>query len=212
MTLLKKLSTSWNIVGQRCQQLVFQPYKMARSKRWCFLFCHPLLTVCLLPTFPKRKLLLSASLLIRDKMVILDSAVAGESSIQGFWIYTCMFPVHFLKQKWRLQLFLSLKLRVNSQFLGRGRCRVKQLDFSLKTHSPIIHYFAWNCIVFSEKLIAVKFSQNCNYIFDQWEKNWWVWRQDLRRMSTNFDSGCGVVRPASPMLQNQGWGGIFGVL
>lgn len=138
------------------------------------LFISPPAPVCLLPTFPKRKLLLSASPLIWDKMVILDSAMAGESSIQGFWIYTCMFPIHFLKQQWRLLLFIFLKLRVNSLFLGRGRCQVKQLEFSLKTYSPKIHYFAWNHIAFSEKLIAVKFSWNCNFIFDQWEKNRWV--------------------------------------
>lgn len=38
----------------------------------------------------------------------------------------------------------------------------------------------------SEKLIAVKTSQNCIFIVDQWEEIQWVLRQHLSSMSTKF--------------------------
>lgn len=83
----------------------------------CIIFRHLLLTLCLLATFLKRKLLLSAFLLIWDKIVVLDSAVAGESSIQYFWIFTCLLQVYLLKERAE---FASENSGLNSQFLGRG--------------------------------------------------------------------------------------------
>lgn len=138
MTLLKKLSTRWNTVIHRCQQLVLQPHKIARSERRCISFRHPLLTVCLLSAFPKRKLLLSASSLIRDKMVVSDSAVAGESSIQYFWIFTCLFHVHLMTERRIAAAFVCENSGLNSQFPGRGWLfsPSKQLPFPLNTLSP----------------------------------------------------------------------------
>lgn len=102
--------------GPEVSSISFTTPQNGMFQETCVIFRHPLLTLCLLPKFPKRKLLLSGSPLIWDKMVVLDSAAAGESSIQYFWILTHLFQVHLLKER---AGFASENSGLNSQFLGR---------------------------------------------------------------------------------------------
>lgn len=182
MTLLKKFSTSWNIVGQRCQQLILQTDKTACSKRLCILFCHLLLTVCLLPTFPKRKLLLSASPLIRDKMAVLDSAAVGESSIQYFWIFTGLFWVHFLKERdccffcfWKLKAKFSVPGEVLIFFLHPS-----SLPSLWKPFPWTIHYFAGNQVIFLWKV-------DCCKNFPELHFHCWPMRADSMGLEATFE-------------------------
>lgn len=121
-------------------------------------------------------------------MVILDSAVVGESSIQCFWIYTFMFQIHFLMQKWRdCCRFCFWKLRAKYPVPGEREV----LSFSsIQTNSfPLQIYpsisFAWNQVIFTWKVGFCKIFSGLQ--FQYWPKRGdLIWKQNMSGMSANW--------------------------
>lgn len=204
--LVKEIVHKLKSSGPEVSSINFTPPLNGMFQKVCIIFRLLLLTLCLLYTFPKRKLLLSASQLIWDKMVVLDSAVAGESSTQYFWIFTLPGPLAERESRvcfWKLRA----KFSVPGKRLFSPSIQVAPVP--LKTLSPKNSQFSWKSGYFPlkswflQKLPRILFSLFSNeWRFNGfWGKIWTSWVQ-------NFVSECGnenrVMRPANPMLQNRG--------